>query len=68
MQHLFAAYERFHDVGRAAMISQLGRQARRAQLAARTEFSREALGMTTREAADHALWAIKTTIEAGERG
>ena len=102
VQHIFAAYERFDDVGRAAMISQLGRQARRAQLPARIEFSRaalanvapglgeealdrvtrlsmmlvsssafqtdESLGMTTQEATEHALWAIKTAIEAEERG
>jgi AcrR family transcriptional regulator len=102
VRRLFAAYERFDETGRAAMISQLGRQARRAQLPARTEFSRaaiakvapgldrealdrvarlsmmlvsssafqmyESLGVTTEEASDHALWAIKTAIEAEERG
>lgn len=101
VRHLFSAYARFGDVARAAMVSQLGRQARRAQLPARVEFSRaslasvapnlgqdaldrvnhlslmlvssaayqmyEALGMTAEQAAAHALWAIRTSIDEEER-
>jgi AcrR family transcriptional regulator len=40
---LFAAYARFDDIARAAMVSELGRSARQAQLPARIEFSRAAL-------------------------
>lgn len=101
VRHLFAAYERFDDVARAAMVSQLGRQARQAQLPARVEFSRvslanvapglddealdrvnrlslmlvssssfgmyRSLGLTAEQASEHALWAIRKTIEAEER-
>lgn len=102
VHRLFAAYERFDDVARAAMVSQLGQRAKREQLPARIEFSRsslarvapdlddgaldrvnrlalvlvssssfrmfESLGLTAEEAADDALRAIRTAIEASERG
>ena len=101
LHRLFAAYERFDEVARAAMVSQLGRRARQAQLPERIEFSRralasiapglddealdrvnrlslmlvssssfgmyQALGLTAEEAAEEALWAIRTAIEAEER-
>jgi len=43
VRRIFAGYERFDDVARAAMVSQLGRRARQAQLPARIEFSRASL-------------------------
>lgn len=43
VHRLFAAYLRFDDIARAAMVSELGRSARQAQLPARIEFSRAAL-------------------------
>jgi AcrR family transcriptional regulator len=43
VHRLFAAYARFDDVARAAMVSELGRTARQAQMPARIEFSRAAL-------------------------
>jgi AcrR family transcriptional regulator len=43
VHRLFAAYARFDDTARAAMVSQLGRSARETQLPARIEFSRAAL-------------------------
>ena len=101
VRRIFAGYERFDDVARAAMVSQLARRARQAQLPARIEFARSslanlapslgadaldrvtrlslvlvssssyqmyaALGLTADEASDHALWAIRTAIEAEDR-
>jgi AcrR family transcriptional regulator len=43
VHRLFAAYARFDDVARAAMVSELGRRARQAQMPARIEFSRAGL-------------------------
>jgi AcrR family transcriptional regulator len=43
VRHLFSAYARFGDVARAAMVSQLGRQAKLAQLPARIDFSRASM-------------------------
>jgi AcrR family transcriptional regulator len=95
---LFAAYARFDEVARAAVVSQLAQRAKRSQLPGRVEFARDALagvapglsgaaldrvarlslvlvtsstfqmyrsiGLTTKAATDHVLWAIRTAIEA----
>jgi len=101
VHRLYGAYGRFDDIARAAIVSQVAREAKRAQLEARIEFARaslasvapelgaaalervarlslvlvtsstfqwySSLGLSPDEAAEHALWAIKSAIRT-ERG
>lgn len=55
IRRLFAAYERFDELARAAMVSQLGRDAREKRLPARVEFSRAALANVAPDLDDEAL-------------
>jgi hypothetical protein len=55
VHRLFAAYARFDEVARAAMVSQLGRRARQEQMPARIEFSRAALANVASGLDDDAL-------------